>query len=131
MLQLEEKVHELEINQHAAQLHAATVEQHLSHLKKEADTADATQQAERSRLTDLEARLADEEAKNLAAARAAQRHSEELKQLQAALDAKAGLLEAVRGEVGEDPALHEGPTCELEDAQLVPQIQAGSKKVML
>jgi hypothetical protein len=127
VLQLEEKVNELEIKQHAAELHAATLEQHLSHLKKETETADAARQAEHSRLTDLEARLTDEQARNLAAAQAAQRHSQELKQLRAVLDAEAGLLEAVRWEVGEDPALHAGPTCELEDAQLVPQIQAGSK----
>lgn len=123
VLQLEEKVNELEIKQHAAELHAATLEQHLSHLKKETETADAARQAEHSRLTDLEARLTDEQARNLAAAQAAQRHSQELKQLRAVLDAEAGLLEAVRWEVGEDPALHAGPTCELEDAQLVPQIQ--------
>ena len=127
VLQLEEKVNELEIKQHTAELHAATLEQHLSHLKKETETADAARQAEHSRLTDLEARLTDEQARNLAAAQAAQRHSQELKQLRAVLDAEAGLLEAVRWEVGEDPALHAGPTCELEDAQLVPQIQAGSK----
>eukprot|EP00435_Cladocopium_sp_Y103_P075047 s171_g53.t1 len=123
VLQLEEKANELQIKQQAAELHAATLEQQLSHLKEETEAADATHLAEHSRLADLQARLADEQAKNLAAAQAAQRHSEELKQLRAGLDAKASLLEAVRREVGEDSTLHEGPTCELEDAELVPQIQ--------
>ena len=49
VLQLEEKVNELEIKQRAAELHAAKLEQQVSHLKEETEAADATQQAKNSR----------------------------------------------------------------------------------
>ena len=130
VLQLLEKMDDLEAKHRAAEMHAATLEQQLGHLKEETQAAaaqhaleaskmdQASKDRKDSRLMDLEAQLADEKAKYQALE---QKQREEVGHLQGALDAQRDLLQALQREL-------EGPDAEESklDGQLLTQIKAGS-----